>query len=647
MVPLIELAVATAAFAISAGLITLCLRLRGIPACLLACYVIGYSEIIGVTAALSVARAVGRWEVTLAAGALLAVAIIIWVIAGRPRMRSGVGSVRKLVAVLRDWPLAVLALGLALALLYVGAVALFTPPNSADALWYHLARAAFWKQQHAVGYIPHVNDERLNAFPPVGEIAVLYTMVVAGIDRFVTMPELAAYLAMTLAVFGIPRRLAVARREALFAALVFATLPVVVLQASGALNDLVIGSFLVICVFFLLGDSNAEAVLAGLALTLAFATKAYAPLALPLIAAIAVFVTPRSRARKFAAIGVLAVIGGSSWNFLNLVETGSYEGRVQNETDYSLHGAVDVVALPARYVIDFAEVPGVRGWWLSAYVVSALAVAGWFLWKRPAYSRLSLLAAFIVGCTPFLVIAIAPIVNRAYRAVLFHVDRPDLGILGHDRSVFTSGPEISYFGPLGLVLLLSPLVLLAARRQVEQPVFFALAAAPLLTVLGLTVTIGYGGLNGRFFAFAIALAVVPSALFLIDELTRWAVVAVALPTLGLSLYANLEKPPSVWGEPRWKVQTLVDVPQARVVKFAQTSIPAHAHIGLTISEKQWSYPFFGPQFEHVVSFVPTAKSVPAEVGWLTIETGKPTPPAPFRAVGTFGGFHVYKRERER
>jgi hypothetical protein len=300
-----------------------------------------------------------------------------------------------------------------------------------------------------------------------------------GIDRYVTLPALLGYIAMTVGVFGIARRLGVEKLEALFAALLFTTLPVVVLQPSGALNDLVVGSFLVICVYFCLGGRTVDAVLAGLALALAFGTKAYAPLALPLIVTIAVLAASRSHALKLAAFGVAAVILGSTWNLINLVKTGSYLGHVQNETDYSVHGVLSILALPVRYLIDFVEVPGAKGWRAAAYVVAVLVIGASWLRSRPSPSRRSLIVAAVVAGTPFLVIAFGPLIDRAYRAFFFDLSRPDLGILGHDRSIFTASPVISYYGPLGLVLLFSPLAFFAARRE-RRALLVVFAAAPFL-----------------------------------------------------------------------------------------------------------------------------------------------------------------------
>jgi hypothetical protein len=242
---------------VSAGLAAACLRLRGMTAFVLWSYVIAYAALIVITAALSAMHLVGRWGLMSGVATSLAGALGVWLRCGRPRGPSLTGSVSVIHTAKRD-QVTVLAVGVGLALLYITAVALFTAPNSVDALWYHLSRAAFWKQQQAVGYIANANDERLNGSPPVGEMAILYTMAVSRTDRFVTIVALGGYVALIVGVFGIARRLGFESREALFAALLFATLPVVTLQASGALNDLVIGSFLVICVYFCLGIGSSR-----------------------------------------------------------------------------------------------------------------------------------------------------------------------------------------------------------------------------------------------------------------------------------------------------------------------------------------------------------------------------------------------------
>jgi hypothetical protein len=150
------------------------------------------------------------------------------------------------------------------------------------------------------------------------------------------------------------------------------------------------------------------------------------------------------------------------------------------------------------------------------------------------------------------VIAFGPPAQRAYRAALFHLGRPRLGILDSGRSLYDANPMSTYFGLLGV----AALVLICMRRNVPR-VAFVLASAPLLLVLGIAATVGYSNTSGRFFVFPVALAVAACALFLSSRPVVWAVVALSAPTFVLTLHANIEKPVSVWGKPRWEVQTVV------------------------------------------------------------------------------------------
>ena len=133
----------------------------------------------------------------------------------------------------------VLAVGIALGAAYSLALALFIPANDGDALAYHLARAAFWKQEHQLGYVANSVDLRLDVNPPNAEIGQLATMALARTDRFVALPQLGAYAVLVLCVAALARRIGLDAREAVFGALVFASLPIVLVQASSALNDLV------------------------------------------------------------------------------------------------------------------------------------------------------------------------------------------------------------------------------------------------------------------------------------------------------------------------------------------------------------------------------------------------------------------------
>jgi hypothetical protein len=636
----------TAALLVSAGLVAASFRLRSVPAYALAVYVIAYAELVLLVAVLSLADLVVRWALLAGMAAMLVAGVVTWALAGRPGPPSLGSAVRTLALALRDPPLAILATAVAVGFAYITALALFTPPNTLDALWYHLSRAAIWKQEHSVGYIPDVNDARLNANPPVGEIAVLYTMVVAGTDRFVTTVALAAYVALPVTVFGLARRTLVDHRSALAAALLFAAFPVAILQASGAKNDLVLASFGTACVYFCLGTRRVEIVLAGLAFALALGTKIFAPLFLPIIALVAAVGSPRNRALALAAVAVPAIVAGSAWNFVNLAHTSSFVGDLSDGALGSgTFGFLDFIPTTIRYLINFAEVPGAAGWWIACYVAAALVLGVLLLRQRNRWPRASIVAGASLVLIPFLVVALAPLAKRGYQYVLFHLGQPDLGVLDAGRDVYGADPMSSYYGPVGLAVLVSVFALVRLRHVVPR-VAIAFAAAPLLLVVGVAIFVGYSQTSGRFYVFALALAVAGSAVFLSSRPIVLALVALSVPTLALTLRANIEKPPSIWGKSRWQVQTQVgpNNEQLHLIRFATESLPRRIRLGLALHSHDISYPFFDSQLERRIRFVSSSQKPPADVDWLVLSPQRRPPGGLWReVVRTPGGWRLYRR----
>ena len=62
-------------------------------------------------------------------------------------------------------------------LVYLTALALFTPPVERDAIGYHLVRALFWIQDGAIGWFDDAVDARLNEFPVNAELLQAASML--------------------------------------------------------------------------------------------------------------------------------------------------------------------------------------------------------------------------------------------------------------------------------------------------------------------------------------------------------------------------------------------------------------------------------------------------------------------------------------
>ncbi|MGH3065360.1 MAG: glycosyltransferase family 39 protein, partial [Gaiellaceae bacterium] len=318
----------TAAVALTGGLVAACLRMRATVSFLLAAYLLASAEIVGVSLLLSTGRRLERDVLVVVIGALLAVALACWIRLGRPAPPLPAHGRVTLRALVRDPVVATLGVLAVVTHAYLLAVALTVPQGVGDALLYHLPRAALWKQQHGVAYVNHAPDERVNTFPPNAEIESMASMILSGGDRYVSLVQVLALGVICVAIFGIARRIGFDRRQAVFAALLFSTFTVVVLQTPTALNDLVVASLLSACAYFALGASRNELVLAALALGLALGTKLTAVFALPALALFALAGQPRRRWVSLALFGAAGAVAGSYWLGVNLAETGRLDGGV-------------------------------------------------------------------------------------------------------------------------------------------------------------------------------------------------------------------------------------------------------------------------------------------------------------------------------
>jgi hypothetical protein len=578
---------------------------------LVGAYVIGFAEIVLVSLLLSPASALSRWPLF---GSLFLI-LCLAVIAARPFRPPPFGAAfSSLAQVLRDPPVAVVAIVVLGVVAYSLALGFFTPPNDQDALGYHLARAAFWTQQEAVGYIAGAQDTRLNEFAPNSEIAMAFTMVVSGTGRFAPLVELAAALAAGLGVFGIARRLDLSMRDSLLSALFVLTLPAVALQMSTGLNDVVVASLVAAAAFFLLRGTWANRTLAGITIALLAGTKLTGLLALPGLALIALASRRHSPLVALPLFGISVLVGGY-WYVLNLAKGTSPFGGIGGE-----RVELDAVAAGARVIrlgLDAIELPGAIGLDRLLYVGAALLLGILALVGRGSLETRIRRAAIASAATltPLLLLPFGRLLVRASQKFFFEIGRPDVGYLDSGRSLTKASPIFSWYGPLGFLLTLFSFALVVREvRSGRLPsVALALAAAPALWIVLLGLGVPYWEWNGRYVMGGFVLGSATWSLALRLRPLAWAAAAIALLTVTLAFVHLHDRPSglrliepthedSVWSQPGWSIQATDHPDERAVFRFAALRIPKNARLALEpvvwpvrehVQGEMLAYPFFG------------------------------------------------------
>lgn len=601
------------------------MRLRTLPELLSGAYALAVAEVVVLALALSPLAWLRR--PALLAGLLLACAISLslWWRVGRPVPPV----LRTAFAIARGRPrnAAVVALlaGATLASAYAVVLALGTPPVTWDALHYHLTRAAFWRQDGAIGYIAQAFDARLNANPPHAEILLAFALELTRDERATAFVQLSAWLACGIGVVALARRLGLSRAEAVFGGAAFLLLPIVVLQSSTTHNDLVVASLLVVATVFTTRRARSELALAGLAVGLAVGTKVTAVYAAPILLAVALLAEPRdagSRIRRVAALGAGAA-AGSWWYAMNALHTGDVLGHTPDRGHVeAFQPAANVLAALAR-VLDALELTGVREWGGYAYVLTAATFAVVLL-LLARWGRIATPSALLAGVLAFAPLLLFPVSYATWRvfAKLHDIAGTPPGLLplgGWEPQTLASEDQ-SWFGPVGTLLVIgvgaSALVLV--RRGSLHPLALVLATAPVAWLTLVSGTLGYDPWQGRFFVFPVALAASLWGLVLRCPPVAWATALVTLTIGALTLVQYDQKPLTAWpGAERWELQSRHRPEVRPLLRFLEERAGRDTTVAVALVGNGWAYPAFGPKLERRVLLVPRgadARDVAAD--WL-------------------------------
>ena len=593
-----------------AALIAVSLRFESVVSTLLAFYVALVVNVGFVTAALSPTRDVTRAGLSGAEGVLLAGALMVCWMRGRPRV--SLGPARQAFAAVRRDPVAGPFLLLAAAILaYELVLVLTVPANNWDAITYHLARAAAWTQHSGIYWIPNAPTDRLNDFQPLAEQQLLFLFVATGTGALYALPQYLAELALLVAIYGGARRIGYAPAAASGCACLFACFSLVSLESTTAQNDLVAAALAATAACLLLGGGTGELALAGVAAGAAFGVKLTAALVLPILVWLAAL-----RGRTALAIatagGVAGFVLAGMWGYiLNAIHTGdplggtaaqsarnsaapSWPGSLQHGL-HILYRLFDLSAVSIRTVVALA-------------VVGVIAATLVFLVRR---STLDAVIVAVVFLSPLLVLAAAG--DLAYLTKLARIPVHVPGGEGLNRS---ANEDVSAFGPLGVIIALAvPLVTLASReaRRDRRQVALALALPVAIVILALV-----SKYNPFLTRFLLASAAVSAPLFALVFQRRHAgaaVLVMAGVTAGLTLTSDTMKPlSSRYGWP-WQLTQANAIrlnwqPRAGTAYAALARhVPPNACLGALIGGDQPGYLLWGPHLTRRVTYLPQDRTL--------------------------------------
>ncbi|MCW5316314.1 hypothetical protein GTQ43_21590 [Nostoc sp. KVJ3] len=133
----------------------------------------------------------------------------------------------------------------------VGLIAIIAPPNNWDSMDYHMSRVAHWIQNHSIAHYPTDYTPQLYQ-NPWSEFVILHFQILSGGDYFANLVQWFSMIGCIIGVSLIAKQLRADLRGQVFSAVVTATIPMGILQASSTQNDYVVAFWVVCLAYYLL-----------------------------------------------------------------------------------------------------------------------------------------------------------------------------------------------------------------------------------------------------------------------------------------------------------------------------------------------------------------------------------------------------------
>ncbi|BAY33369.1 hypothetical protein NIES2107_52650 [Nostoc carneum NIES-2107] len=145
----------------------------------------------------------------------------------------------------------ILLFGIFCIIVTVGLIAIIAPPNNWDSMDYHMTRVVHWIQNNSFEHYPTSYTPQLYQ-NPWSEFVILHFQILSGTDYCANLVQWFSMLGCTIGVSLIAQKLSADLRGQVFAAVISATIPMGILQASSTQNDYVLSFWLVCLAYYVL-----------------------------------------------------------------------------------------------------------------------------------------------------------------------------------------------------------------------------------------------------------------------------------------------------------------------------------------------------------------------------------------------------------
>lgn len=495
------------------------------------------------------------------------------------------------------------------------------PQNNMDSLSTHLSRIAFWRQHGSFFPWPTFSTNQIS-YPVNAQLQTYWTLLFLGTDRLVGAAQWLATVTASVGVLGMARLLGYRFRQAGFAALLFLSFPLVILQATTTQTDLVTATFFLLTIYFLLlglkqGDYR-WLVLAAIGVGVGIGIKKSYFLLLPIICVTGLLATLQFGRHSLKRLAI--------WAFYSIICTSAL-GLYVYVTNWQSFGYLFGVPVSAYTLLEIPEsqgepynidpqllAPSSEELPAQAGTRNSLQIPRFILVFAHNAPRLVYQALDTSGL-PWPLDGYA---HKIKQRIVFafwgwigfeDIEGTAFTAPGHNFSFSDKNineENHAWYGPLS-VLLLFPAIICEFLRGLRTRCYIKLAPGlALLMFLPMEIALrpGWDSYQGRYFAPIIALCAPLMGFWFKPErrkLSEWFILGMAVLISVNTLLYNPSKPTlgkyagefHVWSNDRIFVQTIQRKRERKMYYLVEKNVPADATIGYYIPFYIMDYPLFG------------------------------------------------------